>query len=107
MRYDYKSISELGKIITGKTPSTSESENFDGDYPFITPSDILTYDKRYIYNTERTISDIGKNKIKNNLLPENSICVVSIGSTIGKICMTSKPSFTNQQINSLIPNEKK
>jgi len=32
----------------------------------------------------------------------NSICFVSIGSTIGKICMVKEPSYTNQQINSII-----
>lgn len=105
MKYDYRSLYELGKIVTGKTPPTSENDNFDGEYPFITPTDISTYEKRYLFNTERTISEIGKRKLKSNLLPENSICVVCIGSTIGKICMTDRPSFTNQQINSLIPNE--
>jgi type I restriction enzyme S subunit len=39
------------------------------------------------------------------MLPERAVCVVCIGATIGKVCMTSRPSFTNQQINSVIVNE--
>ena len=33
-------IKDLGKIVTGKTPSTKKTELFGDDYPFITPSDI-------------------------------------------------------------------
>jgi type I restriction enzyme S subunit len=29
-------IGELGRIVTGKTPSTSDPSNFGGPYPFIT-----------------------------------------------------------------------
>lgn len=105
MKYEYKKINELGKVITGKTPPTEIAKYFDGKYPFITPSDISTFSEKYLLETERTISDIGKDKLKNNILPKNSICFVCIGSTIGKMCMTNKESFTNQQINAIIPNE--
>ena len=102
---EYARIKEIGKVITGKTPSTENEENFGGDFPFITPSDINTFDEKYIVETERTISLKGYKKLKNNLLPMNTICFVCIGSTIGKMCLTNKPSFTNQQINALIVNE--
>lgn len=98
-------IKDIGKIITGKTPPTDETENFDGKYPFITPTDIKTFDEKYLVDTERTISDVGAKKLKNLKLPVNTICFVCIGSTIGKMCLTNKISFSNQQINSLITNE--
>lgn len=101
----YARIKEIGKVITGKTPSTENEDNFGGDFPFITPSDISTFDEKYIAETERTISSKGYKKLKNNLLPMNSVCFVCIGSTIGKMCLTNKPSFTNQQINALLVNE--
>ncbi len=101
----YAKIKEIGKVITGKTPSTENEENFGGVFPFITPSDISTFDERYVVQTERTISSKGYRYLKSNLLPMNAICFVCIGSTIGKICLTNKPSFTNQQINALIVNE--
>lgn len=101
----YARIKEIGKVITGKTPSTENEDNFGGDFPFITPSDISTFDEKYIAETERTISSKGYKKLKNNLLPMNSVCFVCIGSTIGKMCLTNKPSFTNQQINALLVNK--
>lgn len=103
MRYEYKSIGDLGKVITGKTPSTEVPVYFEGPYPFITPTDIPTYNERYLHSTERTISDLGKNVLKSNLLPKDTVCFVCIGSTIGKMCMTDCDSYTNQQINSIIP----
>ena len=36
-------ISDIGKVVTGKTPRTSIVENYGGDIPFLTPSDDLSY----------------------------------------------------------------
>jgi len=92
-------IADLGRIVTGKTPPSSQPELFDGHIPFITPSD-MAYDHRNI-STERFVSTDWDSK-KRTLLPAGAVCVVCIGATIGKICMTSKPSQTNQQVNSVI-----
>jgi len=96
-------IKDLGEVITGTTPPTQHQEYFGGKYLFIKPSDIST-DQRYVFKTEMTLSDEGYDYQKRKLLPKNSICVVCIG-TIGKMCFTSKPSFTNQQLNSIIVNQ--
>lgn len=91
-------ISELGDIVTGKTPSTKIKENFDGIIPFIRPSDL---DKGgYVYNTGDTLSETGFQFVPN--LPKDSVVVTCIGN-LGKVGITSKPSATNQQINSIIP----
>ena len=52
--------------------------------------------------TERFLSEEGYKSQERILLPVGSVCFVCIGATIGKICITDKPSFTNQQINSII-----
>ena len=98
-------ISELGKVITGKTPSSKNPEFFGDIYPFITPTD-MEFDHIRI-KTERFLSEQGRIKQSNLLLPKNSICFTCIGATIGKICMTKSESFTNQQINSLVVDHKK
>lgn len=105
MSKEYKQLSELGKIVTGKTPSTTNSEYWDGDIPFITPTDINGYDTFYQIQTERSISELGASKQKKTILPPNSICITCIGSTIGKPCVTKVSSITNQQINSIVPNK--
>ncbi len=95
-------IKDLGKIVTGKTPSTKKPELFGDDYPFITPSDISSYDIYHVQNTERGLSEKGYLNQKSKLLPPKTVCYVCIGSTVGKICLTKKPSFTNQQLNNII-----
>ena len=99
-------ISDLGNIITGKTPKTAVKENYGGDIPFLTPSDDMT--KKYIRNTNRYLTEIGKETVKNIVLPPNSVCVSCIGSDLGKVVMTTaKETVTNQQINSIIVDEER
>jgi type I restriction enzyme S subunit len=99
------SIKDLGRVVTGRTPSSSNPEHFGSSYPFITPSDI-SLDNRHI-ETERYVSEVGKESLERILLPKGAVCFVCIGATIGKICVTSRPSFTNQQINSVVVDESK
>ncbi len=96
-------VGQLGKIVTGKTPPTKTPELFGTEYPFITPTDI-NQESRAVY-TERFLSEEGFQKQRNTLLPTGAVCLTCIGATIGKICMTTRPSFTNQQINSVIVDE--
>lgn len=92
-------IGDLGRVVTGKTPPSSRPEMFDGDIPFITPSDMFD-DQRHV-STERFVSAAWDSK-QRTLLAKGAICVVCIGATIGKICMTSRSSQTNQQLNSVV-----
>lgn len=105
MGYAYKSIAELGRIVTGKTPPTEVERYYGGRFPFITPSDIATFFEKHIPQTERSLSNDGARALHGLKLPKGSICFVCIGSTIGKMCETYCDSFTNQQINSVIPNK--
>jgi len=98
-------IGDLGKVVTGKTPPTAREEYFGTDYPFITPTDI-DGSKRHV-ETDRYLSRESKKDFNNYLLPSGAICFVCIGATIGKICMTNVPSFTNQQINGVIVDGKR
>ena len=95
-------LARLGKIVTGKTPSTSQKDLFGSDYPFITPTDIKDFNVRRNYSTERYLSDKWAKKSENMKIPKNSTAFVCIGSTIGKICLVNQDSFSNQQINSII-----
>ena len=97
--WEEKKLGDVGKIVTGKTPSTNDSNLWDGEIQFITPTDIKE-DIKYQENTARYVKSSDKIKI----LPINSIIYTCIAS-IGKMCISKYPSITNQQINSLIVNE--
>ncbi|MDD4641665.1 MAG: restriction endonuclease subunit S [Bacteroidales bacterium] len=96
-------LRDLGKIVTGKTPPTKHRQNYDGDIPFICIPDLGK--SRYIFNTSKTISNVGLETVKNCRLPKGSV-VVSCIATIGQVGITTEEiSITNQQINSVIPDK--
>lgn len=96
-------ISDIGHVVTGKTPRTSIKENYGGYIPFLTPSDDLS--NKFAPITNKALTDKGLTEVRNCLLPKNSICVSCIGSDLGKVVMLKKTTVTNQQFNSIIPNE--
>ena len=93
-------LSEIGEIITGNTPKTSDLENYESnDIPFLKPSDFST-DSIDLYDTEFFISEKARNKAR--ILPVGSVAVTCIG-IIGKTKITQKECAFNQQINAIIP----
>jgi type I restriction enzyme S subunit len=93
-------VGNLGQIVTGTTPSTSQRENYGGDFQFIAPGDLG--DSRVVHSSAKNLSQLGLERSRP--LPPRSVLVVCIGSTIGKVGMTStERSATNQQINAIIP----
>lgn len=96
-------LGEVGIVITGKTPSSKHPEDWGYDMQFVTPTDYKNY-RKFAYDSERYLSNAGINKLKNKVLPENSVLVTCIGSDMGKVVINKLPVITNQQINSIIPN---
>ena len=99
------SIGELGTIITGKTPPTT-NKNYYGDYAvFIKPTDISEQSK-YTYETEEMYSKLAAEKYKSSLIPKGAICVPCIGTIGTKMTMSPCACYTNQSINSIVCNDK-
>ena len=94
-------IKDIGKVITGKTPSKNNPEYWGENFMFVTPTDFKN-DSKYITKVGRGISNKGITALKKIKLPPNSILVSCIGSDMGKVAITTKESITNQQINSII-----
>ena len=96
-------LGDLGDIITGRTPPSRRPECFGDKYPFITPSDMDG--RKRASTTQRYLSDTGADLLRRNLLPAGSVAVSCIGWQMGKVIMTSRPSFSNQQLNTIIPHD--
>ena len=101
MRTDWvkKKIREIGKVQTGSTPKTSERGNFGNYVPFIKPSDFFKNGSLEYEN--QGLSEVGLKQSR--LVDKESVLMVCIGATIGKVGFTEKNVTTNQQINSLTP----
>lgn len=100
MSWPLVAIKEVAKVITGKTPSTVDDQNFGGDIPFVTPAELGL--DAYVTSTPRTLSAKGASAVK--LVPKNAVMVCCIGS-LGKMAIAGTPVATNQQINSVIFDE--
>ena len=98
-------IGEFGVVITGKTPSSDNPEDFGNDMPFVTPSDFGKYHK-FAIGAERELSEIGVKRLKGKVLPKGSVIVTCIGSDMGKVTIASEECITNQQLNSIIVNRR-
>ena len=97
-------VSDFGEVITGKTPSTSKPEYYDGNIPFVTIPDM--HNTIFPLSTAKYLSEQGANTQKNKFLPPNSVMVSCI-ATVGLVNIVSEQCQTNQQINSVILKDEK
>lgn len=93
----FKQLSEIGKVVTGSTPSKADKLNYEGTFCWITAQDLKN---KYIYDSTVKLSDIGKSKVR--IIPSNSVLITCIAS-IGLNAVTKVDCATNQQINAIIP----
>ena len=91
-----KTLSELAKICSGGTPSTTVSLYWDGNIDWCTPTDITKLSgRKYIISTDRRISEAGLKSSSAELLPCMSIVMTS-RATIGECAINIHPICTNQ-----------
>lgn len=100
-KWEKKNLESLADIITGSTPDTAHSEYYNGPFLWCSPAD-LEKDK-YVQSTKTTITELGLSKCR--IIPKGAILVTCIGSTIGKMGISSEEMATNQQINSVVVRE--
>ena len=93
-------LHSVAEIITGSTPSKLNAEYYNGDVPFYKPNDLDQ--GRHVRCASEHLSQQGKSISRS--IPCNSIAVCCIGS-IGKCGFIEKEGVTNQQINTIMPND--
>ena len=95
---------EIGEIITGNTPSKSDTNFWDSpDICFIKPDVIAEDEITELLDSNEYISENARNKAR--IVNENSILVTCIGS-IAKIGIVKiRECAFNQQINAIIPDK--
>lgn len=93
-------VSDFGKVFTGNTPLTSDTDNYDGNFLFVSPGDLS--EAKYIDKTEKTLSQKGFSSSR--IFPQGSVLFTCIGSTIGKSGIATVNLTANQQINAIVVN---
>lgn len=103
MEFVEYTIGELAlEVKTGKTPPTSNPEYFDGEIPWIGPSDLKG--QKHAENSERKISELALEERKAFLYQPGTVLISTIGD-IGKTAIVKKPVASNQQLTGILINE--
>jgi type I restriction enzyme S subunit len=97
--WEEKMLEEIGETQTGTTPKTVDKENYGNHIPFITPADIDISGDGTIRYREEGLSEKGLENGRK--MKTNSILMVCIGASIGKVGFVDRDVSCNQQINSL------
>ena len=97
----WASVDQLGAVVTGTTPPTSNAKLYGGDVPFFKPTDLDAGEN--VIAARQYLSRAGLDDAR--LLPAGAVLVTCIGATIGKTGLTRVDCTTNQQINAWISEE--
>ena len=96
-------LGDMGNIVCGKTPSKANSNYYGGDIPFIKIPDM--HGNIFVESSEDRLTELGSLSQIKKLIPPYSLMVSCI-ATVGLVSINTKPSHTNQQINTVIPHNK-
>jgi type I restriction enzyme S subunit len=99
--WEEKKLGEIGEFIGGGTPSKSNESFWEGDFPWISSSDILE-DSIQEFTVTRFITNEAIQQSATKKVPEGSILIVSrVG--VGKLAVTNKSVCTSQDFTNFIP----
>lgn len=99
IKYANTPIKNIGRVVTGKTPETKKVEFYGDGYMFITPLEL--HNGYNIQSSEKYITELGIQSIKNSSIDGTSVLVGCIGWDMGNVAICHKKCATNQQINSI------
>lgn len=98
----WNTLSEIGEIVGGGTPTASDPDNFDVQgVPWITPADLSGYSGTYIERGERSLSPVGYQNSGAKLMPPGAV-LYSSRAPIGYCVIARGPVSTNQGFKSLV-----
>lgn len=85
---------DIVELIGGGTPKTSKAEYWGGNINWLSVKD-FNNENRYVYSTEKTITEEGLNNSSTKLLKKDDI-IISARGTVGELAMITFPMAFNQ-----------
>lgn len=101
--WEQKNLKYLARVQTGGTPKIQNAKMdyfADGTINWYTPSDF--YNDGVLEDSNRKINEFAVEENEVEIFPENSVYLVSIGATLGKVGLSKTKASANQQINVII-----
>lgn len=97
-------ISDLGTVIGGSTPSKSKPEYYtDNDIAWITPKDLSVDKSKFISHGADDITELGLRNSSASIMPAGTV-LFSSRAPIGYIAIADGEVTTNQGFKSVVPN---
>ena len=96
-------VSKMGSISSGGTPDTTKKEYWDGGINWLTPTDVTSLKSRYVFSTNKTISEKGLKSSSAKMLPRGALLICT-RATIGAMAISTTEIATNQGFKNLVPN---
>lgn len=97
-------LGEVCQSFGGGTPKTNVTEYWNGDVPWVVPTDVTRNSCLALLDTERKITALGLEKSSAKMLPANAILMTSRAS-VGYFAIADFPVCTNQGFISIVPND--
>ena len=88
------SLIDIVELIGGGTPKTSKAEYWGGNINWLSVKD-FNNENRYVYSTEKNITEEGLNNSSTKLLRKDDI-IISARGTVGELAMIPFPMAFNQ-----------
>lgn len=101
-KWKWVRLEEIGEIIGGGTPKTSNQEFWNGNIPWLTPADMKNVKGKYVKSGDRNVSDAGLKGSSARLMPRGTI-IYSSRAPIGYRPIADNELSTNQGFKSLVP----
>ena len=97
-------LKEIGSIIGGGTPRTSNESYWDGNIYWITPADLSNHSDIYISHGSRSITELGLKDSSATLMPAHTV-LYSSRAPIGHVAIAANALATNQGFKSVVPHD--
>tara|TARA_Y100001968_G_C19422908_1_gene752778 strand:- start:535 stop:1782 length:1248 start_codon:yes stop_codon:yes gene_type:complete len=99
--WEEKKLGDLCSLAkSGGTPKSTNREYYNGDIPFLGIND-MTRQGKYLFNTQKHISQEGLDNSSSWLVPKNSI-IYSMYASVGLVAINTIPIATSQAMLNLI-----
>jgi type I restriction enzyme, S subunit len=102
--WTWAKIEDVGRVVSGGTPSTKEPSYWGDEVVWFSPADLTGYKSKYISRGAKSLSKKGLSSSSAQLMPKGTI-MFSSRAPIGYVVIASVEAATNQGFKSVVPGE--
>ena len=99
--WESKALKRPFRVVNGSTPKSGESDNWDGDIPWVTPDDLGKMSDRVLNEPARYLTPKGYESCGTQMVRARSL-VLSTRAPIGHLAIAGTSVCTNQGCRSLV-----